>query len=85
MNMNLNELIINKDYKGIDQALGKNPTLANEGIPYDGSNATKAIAPYQTPVPTKNLLTTSLACTQARSRYCGTVPKRHILLTRIKS
>ena len=36
--MNLNELIINKDYKGIDQALANNPALANEGIPYDNVN-----------------------------------------------
>jgi hypothetical protein len=42
MNMNLNELMIDKDYKGIDQALSNNPALANEGIPYDDSNATKA-------------------------------------------
>jgi ankyrin repeat protein len=40
--MNLNELIINKDYKGIDQALGNNPDLANEGIPYDNVNTEKA-------------------------------------------
>jgi hypothetical protein len=42
MLMNLNELIINKDYKGIDQALSKNPALANEGIPYDNTNTAKA-------------------------------------------
>ena len=32
----------NKDYKGIKQALSNNPNLANEGIPYDDVNTTKA-------------------------------------------
>jgi hypothetical protein len=40
--MNLNELIINRDYKGIDEALAKNPELANEGIPYDNENRATA-------------------------------------------
>jgi ankyrin repeat protein len=40
--MNVNELIINKDYQGIEQALAKNPELANEGIPYDVANTVKA-------------------------------------------
>jgi hypothetical protein len=38
----MNELIINKDYKGIDQVLANNPALANEGIPYDDTNNVKA-------------------------------------------
>ena len=42
MNMNMNELIINKDYKSIEQALAGNPALANEGIAYDDSNTAKA-------------------------------------------
>jgi uncharacterized protein len=42
MCMNMNDLIINKDYKGIDQALAKKPALANEGIPYDEINTAKA-------------------------------------------
>ena len=42
MNMNMNELMINKDYRGIEQALSNNPALANEGIPYDDSNTAKA-------------------------------------------
>jgi len=40
--MNLNELMIKKDYKGIEQALASNPALANEGISYDESNTAKA-------------------------------------------
>ncbi len=35
-------LIDNKDFKGIEQALTENPELANEGIPYDEQNTTKA-------------------------------------------
>ena len=38
----MRELIINKDYEGIRQALSNNPGLANEGIPYDAVNTTKA-------------------------------------------
>ena len=34
--------IDNKDYKGIKEALSNNPDLANEGIPYDDVNTTKA-------------------------------------------
>jgi ankyrin repeat protein len=40
--MDINQLIINKDHKGIDQALANNPYLANEGIPYDNVNIEKA-------------------------------------------
>jgi hypothetical protein len=35
-------LIDNKDYQGIEQALSNDPSLANEGIPYDSVNTTKA-------------------------------------------
>jgi uncharacterized protein len=38
----MRELILNKDYEGIRQALTDNPALANEGIPYDAANPTKA-------------------------------------------
>ena len=38
----MKKLIDNKDYKGIEQALSNNPDLANEGIPYDSVNTTKA-------------------------------------------
>ncbi len=38
----MKKLIDNKDYKGIKQALSNNPDLANEGIPYDDVNTTKA-------------------------------------------
>jgi uncharacterized protein len=37
----MKELIDNKDFEGIKQALSSNPTLANEGIPYDEVNTTK--------------------------------------------
>lgn len=40
--MTIKELIINKDYKGLEQALAHNPGLANEGLPYDEMNTTKA-------------------------------------------
>jgi hypothetical protein len=40
--MKMQQLICNKDYKGIEQALSNDPGLANEGIPYDDENATKA-------------------------------------------
>lgn len=40
--MNMNELIINKDYKGIKQVLAENPALANEGVSYDETNIAKA-------------------------------------------
>lgn len=36
------ELIINKDYEGIKKALSQNPSLANEGIPFDEKNTAKA-------------------------------------------
>lgn len=35
-------LIDNKDYQGIEEALANDPSLANEGIPYDEVNTTKA-------------------------------------------
>jgi len=38
----MRQLIINKDYEGIRKALAENPALANEGIPYDEENTTKA-------------------------------------------
>ncbi len=38
----MKELIDNKDYQGIQQALSNNPGLANEGIPYDDANPVKA-------------------------------------------
>ncbi len=38
----MNELINNKDFKGIKQALSNNPNLANEDIPYDDVNIAKA-------------------------------------------
>lgn len=38
----MRELIHNKDYEGIKKALSQNPDLANEGIPYDEINTTKA-------------------------------------------
>ena len=38
----MKQLINNKDYKGIEQALSNDPDLANEGIPYDEVNTTKA-------------------------------------------
>src|SRR5664279_4808218 len=36
------KLIDAKDYEGIKRALTNNPDLANEGIPYDEVNTTKA-------------------------------------------
>ncbi|MFX1706377.1 ankyrin repeat domain-containing protein [Chitinophaga sp. CC14] len=38
----MKELITNKDYEGIKRALTENPSLANEGIPFDEKNTTKA-------------------------------------------
>jgi ankyrin repeat protein len=38
----MRELISNKDYTGIRQALSNNPALANDGIPFDEINITKA-------------------------------------------
>lgn len=38
----MKELITNKDYEGIKKALAQNPSLANEGIPFDEENTTKA-------------------------------------------
>jgi ankyrin repeat protein len=40
--MELKKLIENKDYEGIKKVLSVNPNLANEGIPYDDANTTKA-------------------------------------------
>lgn len=39
---NMKELIANKDYEGIRKALSENPLLANEGLPFDEENTTKA-------------------------------------------
>lgn len=38
----IKELIDSKNYQGLEQALANNPTLANEGIPYDSVNTTLA-------------------------------------------
>jgi uncharacterized protein len=38
----MKELIDNRDYEGIKQALSNNSALANKGIPYDEVNTTKA-------------------------------------------
>ena len=38
----MKELIVNKDYDGIKAALSGNPSLANEGIPFDEKNTAKA-------------------------------------------
>ncbi|MEO7310102.1 MAG: ankyrin repeat domain-containing protein [Chitinophagaceae bacterium] len=38
----MKKLIDNKDFEGIREALEKNPALANEGIPYDNINTSKA-------------------------------------------
>ena len=38
----MKNLITSKDFNGIKQALSANPALANEGIPYDEVNTTKA-------------------------------------------
>lgn len=38
----MKDLIINRDYEGIRKALAGNPSLANEGIPFDEKNTTKA-------------------------------------------
>ncbi|SHE54701.1 ankyrin repeat domain-containing protein [Pedobacter caeni] len=38
----MKKLIDNKDYKGIEEALSIHPELANEGLPYDHENTTKA-------------------------------------------
>lgn len=40
--MKLKELIDNKDYEGVKEALSNNPGLANEELPYDEVNTTKA-------------------------------------------
>ena len=40
--MKMKKLIDNKDYPGIEQVLSDNPALANEEIPYDEMNSTKA-------------------------------------------
>lgn len=38
----MKQLIDSKDYKGIEEALAANPSLANEGLPFDEANTTKA-------------------------------------------
>lgn len=40
--MKLKAIIDNKDYEGIQKALSNNPELANEELPFDEVNATKA-------------------------------------------
>lgn len=42
MEFSIKELIDRKDYDGLKKALTQNPGLANEGIPYDEKNTTKA-------------------------------------------
>lgn len=42
MESSIKELIAKKDYEGLIQALSQNPALANDGIPYDDINTTKA-------------------------------------------
>ncbi|MFT3935980.1 MAG: ankyrin repeat domain-containing protein [Chitinophagaceae bacterium] len=38
----IKKLIEAKDYAGLEQMLSQNPALANEGLPYDEKNTTKA-------------------------------------------
>src|SRR3546814_7954461 len=40
-NIQMKKLILDKDYKGIEQALSASLDLANEGIPYDAVNTAK--------------------------------------------
>jgi hypothetical protein len=40
--MTIRELINNKDYQGIRQALSNDPNLANQGLPYDEVNIAEA-------------------------------------------
>jgi uncharacterized protein len=42
MASSIKQLIDNRDYVGLREALSTNPTLANEGIPYDEMNPVKA-------------------------------------------
>ena len=42
MEVSIKRLIDKKDFDGLRQALSNNPDLANEGIPYDDVNTTKA-------------------------------------------
>lgn len=42
MTLSIKELIDTKDYEGLREALSNNPDLANEGMPYDDVNTTKA-------------------------------------------
>ncbi|MEP7322624.1 MAG: ankyrin repeat domain-containing protein [Saprospiraceae bacterium] len=42
MQSSIKNLITNKDFNGLRQALSKNPDLANEGLPYDEVNTIKA-------------------------------------------
>jgi ankyrin repeat protein len=38
----MNQFLDNKDFEGVRKALAENPALANEGIPFDKNNTTKA-------------------------------------------
>ena len=38
----IRQMIMDKDYEGIERALSNDPALANTGIPYDEKNVTKA-------------------------------------------
>lgn len=42
MEHSIKNLVDTKDYKGLKKTLSQNPELANEGIPYDSVNTTKA-------------------------------------------
>jgi uncharacterized protein len=42
MELSIKKLINNRDYEGLRKALSENASLANEGIPYDEVNTTKA-------------------------------------------
>lgn len=42
MDTSVIKLLDKKDYEGLSHCLSQNPGLANEGIPYDNVNATKA-------------------------------------------
>ena len=42
MELSVKELIDKKDYEGLRNSLSQNPALANEGIPFDEINTTKA-------------------------------------------
>lgn len=42
MEVSIKKLIENKDLKGLRESLSENPSFANEGLPYDEINTTKA-------------------------------------------